>query len=82
MWDDHDYGVNNGGKRFVRKHLVREVFLDFLGEPRDSDRYLDKDSPIHQDYIITTPDQVKVHLVLLDVRYDFDPVTKDRLGEK
>ena len=33
IWDDHDYGVNDGSKTFVRKDLVRDIFLDFLGEP-------------------------------------------------
>lgn len=33
VWDDHDYGLNNGNKYFKRKELVRDIFLDFLDEP-------------------------------------------------
>jgi alkaline phosphatase D len=33
IWDDHDFGTNNGGKEFSRKAAYREMFLDFLGEP-------------------------------------------------
>jgi alkaline phosphatase D len=32
IWDDHDFGNNNGGKEFARKGIYREMFLDFLGE--------------------------------------------------
>jgi alkaline phosphatase D len=33
VWDDHDYGVNNGASNFAKKDEVREIFLDFLDEP-------------------------------------------------
>ena len=29
-WDDHDYGLNNGGSDFKRKDEYREMFLDFI----------------------------------------------------
>lgn len=51
VWDDHDFGVNNGDYSFVGKHYMRDVFLDFIGEPYDSLRRLDKDRGIYQDYI-------------------------------
>lgn len=47
VWDDHDYGVNDGGSDYPHKKLTREMFLNFVGEPLDSARRLDKDSPIH-----------------------------------
>lgn len=40
MWDDHDYGINNGGAEYKLKYIMREVFLDFLKEPKDSERRL------------------------------------------
>lgn len=55
VWDDHDYGINNGGKEFPLKRQTREIFLDFIGEPSDSPRRLDADSPIHQDYTLELP---------------------------
>ena len=86
IWDDHDYGVNDGSKTFVRKDLVRDIFLDFLGEPQDSDRRLEKDTGIYQDYIVTMPRRsssqpIKIHIILLDNRFDFDKTTGDRLGD-
>jgi alkaline phosphatase D len=41
-WDDHDYGVNDGNKTFIHKNYTREWFLDFLEEPSDSPRRLQK----------------------------------------
>lgn len=40
IWDDHDYGLNNAGKEFPDRDRNREHFLNFLGEPSDSDRRL------------------------------------------
>ena len=82
VWDDHDYGCNNGDKTFPKKHAVREIFLDFIGEPADSDRRVERDTGIYQDYVIITPDKIKVHYILLDVRFDFDPDSRDRLGAR
>lgn len=82
VWDDHDYGVNNGDITFAKKIPVRKIFLDFLGEPKDSERYLDTDSPIHQDYVIRTLDNIKIHYILLDIRYEFNMDTLDRFGDR
>jgi alkaline phosphatase D len=30
-WDDHDYGVNDGGKFYSKKSESKKYFLDFLG---------------------------------------------------
>ena len=38
IWDDHDYGINDGGKMFSYREESQEVFLDFIGEPKDSPR--------------------------------------------
>ena len=43
-WDDHDYGINDGHSDFIFKHETREMFLDFIDEPIDSPRRLDKNS--------------------------------------
>ena len=47
VWDDHDYGINDGGEEFPLKHETREMFLDFIGEPADSERRLDKEEGIY-----------------------------------
>ena len=32
VWDDHDYGINDGDRTFPNKNQSREVYLDFIGE--------------------------------------------------
>ena len=29
IWDDHDYGINDGGSDFVHKQESKELFLNF-----------------------------------------------------
>ena len=36
VWDDHDYGINDGNKDFYKKDEMRKIFLDFVDEPLDS----------------------------------------------
>ena len=37
-WDDHDYGVNDGGKSYKMRVESQKIFLDFFGEAADSPR--------------------------------------------
>lgn len=36
VWDDHDFGSDDAGSELQDKHVNRELFLDFIGEPLDS----------------------------------------------
>ena len=38
IWDDHDFGINDGGKDFKGKNEVRKLFLDVMDVPKDSPR--------------------------------------------
>ena len=38
-WDDHDYGVNDGGREYPQREASQRVFLDFFGDPADSERH-------------------------------------------
>ena len=33
IWDDHDFGTNDGGADFRHKDQTQQLFLDFFGEP-------------------------------------------------
>jgi hypothetical protein len=35
VWNDHDYGLQNGDANFSNKNVTKKVFLDFLGNPGD-----------------------------------------------
>ena len=53
IWDDHDYGTNNGDSTFKLKDRNRKLYLDFIGEAAESERRLQIGTAIHQDYIVT-----------------------------
>jgi alkaline phosphatase D len=36
IWDDHDYGMNDGDARNPIKIPQKQIFLDYLDEPKDS----------------------------------------------
>lgn len=38
IWDDHDYGINDGYKAYTYRVQSQQIFLDFFGEPDDSPR--------------------------------------------
>ncbi len=40
VWDDHDFGCNNCDRTFTKKDYMKQVYLDFIDEPSESDRRL------------------------------------------
>ncbi len=80
-WDDHDFGVNDGGKDYPAKKESQRVFLEFFQEPANSPRW-DQEG-IYTSYAYGSGDK-QVKVVLLDVRYHRDePDTDgDVLGEE
>lgn len=68
IWDDHDYGVNDGGIEYPSKEVSRQVMLDFWNEPADSERRSRPDG-IYTSYEYGVDGQ-KVQLILLDLRWN------------
>ena len=64
-------GKNDGGSTFEYKDRNRDIFLDFIGEPYDSERRLQTGSAIYQDYYLQT-EETMIHVILLDIRYAYD----------
>lgn len=64
-WDDHDYGANDAGKEYPQKENSKRIFLEFWGEPKDSDRY--KHEGIYTSYYLG-PEGKKIQIILLDTR--------------
>lgn len=74
-WDDHDYGVNDGDRRYPKRKESKEIFLDFFKEPENSPRR--QREGIYASY--TFGDQGRVcQILLLDTRYFKDPLPKNR----
>lgn len=64
-WDNHDYGTHNGGSEFELKEAAKRIFLDFFGEPKDSQRR--KHAGIY-DAKVFGPKGKRVQIILLDTR--------------
>lgn len=69
IWDDHDFGPDNGGKHYPYKDRNREIFLNFLNEPLVSSRWYKEG--LYDSYYIGGENLVKI--IMLDNRYNKDP---------
>lgn len=38
VWDDHDFGTDNSDIEYKDKEQAKELYLDFLDEPINSER--------------------------------------------
>ena len=74
IWDDHDYGQSDGGKNFKVKAEAQQLFLDFVGVPKDAE--VRKTEGIYQSYTIGKGDKT-VKFILLDTRYFRDDLEKN-----
>ncbi len=75
-WDDHDYGLNDGGKEWAAKDGAKEELLTFLRVPDDA---AVRDHPgTYQSYRIGD-----VQVIILDTRYFRDAFyPSDRAGSR
>ena len=64
-WDDHDFGVNDGGREYPKKAESKELFCEFWGEPADSPRR--SRAGIYTSYIYGPPGK-RVQVILPDNR--------------
>ncbi|CAM9505479.1 unnamed protein product, partial [Ectocarpus fasciculatus] len=77
-WDDHDYGVNDGGRTVDNKGARQEAFLDFLGL-QDQD-VVDREGVYYsKDFYFS--DSVDVKVIFLDTRSHRDMHYVRSLGE-
>jgi len=74
IWDDHDYGINDGGVYYAQKDESQQLMLDFLDVPENDERRTRKGS--YASYTFGEGDQ-KVNIYLLDARYHRDTLYKE-----
>lgn len=79
VWDDHDYGINDGDATFVLKEKSQKLFLDFFNEPADSKR---RKTPGIYDAKIIGPEGKRVQIILLDTRYFRTPPLPDKRSKE
>lgn len=80
IYDDHDYGWDNGGKYYPYKEQSMQLLLDFLDEPQHSPRR--RQAGAYMSYTLGVPPK-QVKIILLDTRFNReDPGPEaDLLGE-
>jgi len=66
IWDDHDYGVNDGDKTYPKKKESKALMLDFLGVPANASVRVREGA--YQSFTIG-PKGKKMKIILLDGRY-------------
>lgn len=78
MWDDHDYGTNDGGADYPMKETSQRLLLDFFGVPEDDPRR--KRPGIYHAEVFGPPGR-RVQVILLDTRYFRGPLVKRPGGD-
>lgn len=76
-WDDHDYGLNDGGKEFSARQASKEAMLDFLDVPQDAP--VRTHPGVYQKYIFGQEGK-RVKVILLDTRWFRDALAPDTTG--
>lgn len=74
-WDDHDYGINDGGKSYSKREESAEIFLDFFEDPADSPRR--QREGVYGSYTFGPPGKV-CQILLLDTRYFRDELPRKK----
>lgn len=78
-WDDHDYGLNDGGADYPEKEISKQLFLNFMDVPATDARRHRPGVYFSKTY------SVKAHsikIIVLDTRYFRTALTKDPTGKK
>ena len=66
IWDDHDYGVNDGGNNYKYKHESKELFLKFFNiKKNDKRNYRDG---LYKEYTLNYKDK-NIQIIILDTRF-------------
>ncbi|MEL7144907.1 MAG: alkaline phosphatase D family protein [Bacteroidota bacterium] len=71
VWDDHDYGINDGGKFFAKKAESKEELLRFLGVSKEDE--VRQHEGVYSASVMGTPNRL-VKIILLDGRSFRDTV--------
>ncbi len=78
-WDDHDYGINDGGADFPGAAAAQTEFCDFFQVPATSPR---RTTPGVYDCVTLGPVGKRVQLILLDTRAFRSPLKKSPANPK
>jgi len=78
-WDDHDYGLNDGGIEYPKKAEAQDLFLDFIDVDKNDKRRQQEGVYFAKDYAINNE---IIKIILLDTRYFRTALTQDTNTKK
>jgi len=78
-WDDHDYGLNDGGADYLKKDSVQQIFLDFFDVSNDDQRRTQRGIYNAKEFQVG---RSSINIILLDTRYFRSKLTQDSTGIK
>ena len=78
-WDDHDYGLNDGGLEFKMKKESQQKFLDFFAVSQTDERRT-REGVYHSELLHHKKGDIKI--IILDTRYFRSALTIDTLTSK
>ena len=73
VWDDHDYGLNDGGTEFVAKESSQQEFLNFMGVDKE-DKRRNREGTYSTELLSNPHGSIKI--MNLDTRYFRSPLKK------
>lgn len=81
VWNDQDYGINNGDKYFLDKDISKNHLLDFLNIPKDHPSRETRNG-VNSTFVLGYGYK-SVRFILLDIRYNKEGgiFAEDMLGE-
>lgn len=74
VWDDHDYGVNDGGKDYPEKKASKQLMMEFLAVSGNSNQLGHEGAYGSYTY---GPEGKQVKVILLDTRYFRDNLKRE-----
>jgi alkaline phosphatase D len=77
IWDDHDYGVNDGGREYPKKDSSKIMMLEFLDVPESEEVW---SRPGAYQAYEKTINGIDIQFILLDTRYFRDSLATDTTG--
>ncbi|GAB1309453.1 hypothetical protein KH5_21360 [Urechidicola sp. KH5] len=78
VWDDHDYGVNDGGEEFEKKVEAQQLFLNFFDVPKNDERR-NREGTYHNE--VFNAGEYSINIILLDTRYFRTPLNRNTTPE-
>jgi alkaline phosphatase D len=78
-WDDHDYGLNDGGKDFQAKQVAKAAFVNAFNYPELQN--IPKEQGIYHSRVIEVDGKI-IRILMLDTRWYRDSLLEHQLSKQ